>query len=813
MANGNLIQQAQKMYESELDTTDYAKLLTEPAVKAMGDMLKTQRVKTEALMAAMPAGVNISKVPEELRGKVTAYLTENKAAYTEAAKVVASGIKPTDQRYIDAIETMNRVRGGFEALDASLVNIAKKRKAALESRDNISAGAHDHDSILHEKWSNGSIYNDFTLEDGNFYYTDHENNKVNANDYAGAMQQSTGITDGMVAQSDRARELGNKGYSFEEEEGNFRGSINSMLKNAGKNGRVDFAYSGVYGVEETPFIDTYIKDRLNLQKHDDDGSGDISQAEFDKWHAYYKNEDFSAGTEMGDKLREYLIGTLRNSYDSGVTAKEEANREARERKFDKPEIYGAYRTKKDIDDMNEAIKNRDDFVVGFDNKKYTYNPDTDKYEHGEEIYSADDLRRMQKIYGYKTGEDPTPDTQITDDDEVKIPKVAIEDVITESNLEVIEEEKSGKFIKYYSYSGNSITDADAALEAAKNAGIEDAFLIYENNGKKISLREYSRLEDKSNVTFKVQLGVGEKSMKVEGTDVEGTEVEGTEVEETDIEETDVDETEVEEVEAEGTTEEEIEYGPNNPDPMTGTPNTSGDMILNESGKYVPIDSKEGKRIAANYGSAQEKNEERIEGTEYGPDNPDPMFGSISTDGTQMMSSSGDWIDVNSEAYYKDLGIKSKKGKDFVNGEGVMNKVNEIASNHGFNVRELLNVIQKESNFDPAAVNKKSGATGLIQFFADRGKDYKTIGGTQYKIADIKKMPIIEQLDLINKYFEENHKYGQHPYITIAYPKAHNMEMDEIIAKSDSAIARQNPVWVNDEGNVTKRSIIEYVEGA
>ena len=202
-----------------------------------------------------------------------------------------------------------------------------------------------------------------------------------------------------------------------------------------------------------------------------------------------------------------------------------------------------------------------------------------------------------------------------------------------------------------------------------------------------------------------------------------------------------------------------------------------------------------------------------ETTVYGPDNPDPMFGSSNTDGTQMMSSSGDWIDVGSKAYYKDLGIKSKKGKDFVNGEGVMKKVNEIANNHGFNVRELLNVIQKESNFDPAAVNKKSGATGLIQFFADKGKDYKTIGGTQYKIADIKKMPIVEQLDLINKYFEENHKYGQHPYITIAYPKAHNMKLDDIIATSDSVIAKQNPVWVNDNGNVTKRSIIEYAEGA
>ena len=356
MANQSLIQQSDKMYGSMADTTDYAKLLTQPAVDVIKDNLEKQQLKTEALIATMPAGVNISKVPKELQGQVTKYLTDNKAAYVEASKVIASGIKPTDQRYLDAIETMNKVRGGFEALDASLINIAEKRKSSLENRDNISTGAHGHDSTLHEKWANGGIYNDLTLEDGNFYYTDHEGKKVNTNDYAGAMQQSTSVTDGMVVQGDRARELGNKGYSFEDEEGNFRGSINSMLKNAGKDGRVDFAYSGVYGIEETPFIDTYIKDRLNLQKHDDDGSGDISQAEFDKWHAYYKNEDFKPGSEMGDKLREYLMGTLRGSYDSGVAAKEEADIKAVKGKFDKPEIYGAYRSKKDIDDMNEAIR-------------------------------------------------------------------------------------------------------------------------------------------------------------------------------------------------------------------------------------------------------------------------------------------------------------------------------------------------------------------------------------------------------------------------------------------------------------------------
>ena len=374
MANGNLIQQAEKMYQSELDTTDYAKLLTQPAVDVMKGNLEKQQLKLEALIATTPAGVNISKVPEELRGKVTEYLTENKATYTEAAKVVASGIKPTDQRYIDAIERMNRVRGGFEALDANLVKLAENRKLSFDSIDNISTGANDWSSILHHKFANGEIYKELTLEDGNFYYKDNEGNKINTNDYARAMQQSTGVTNGMIAQSDRARNIGLKGFNFEEEEGNFRGSVDGLLKDAGKNGRVDFAYSGVYGIEETPFIDTYIKENHPPE-------------EYDRWYAHYKNEDFSAGTDMGNKLREYLLGAIKNSYNSGMAAKEKADTEAANKrgKFHDTS-YGSISTIRASNFVNK-VNNNEEFITdtkGFDwqlqeNGTYAlYNEETKK---------------------------------------------------------------------------------------------------------------------------------------------------------------------------------------------------------------------------------------------------------------------------------------------------------------------------------------------------------------------------------------------------------------------------------------------------
>ena len=88
---------------------------------------------------------------------------------------------------------------------------------------------------------------------------------------------------------------------------------------------------------------------------------------------------------------------------------------------------------------------------------------------------------------------------------------------------------------------------------------------------------------------------------------------------------------------------------------------------------------------------------------------------------------------------------------------------------------------------------------------------KTAIGLGTTIEKISKMGIIEQLNLIDKYFAQNHKKGEHPYITIAYPKAHTMGMDEIIATSSDSIAVQNPHWKNEDGNVTKRSIIAYAD--
>ena len=150
-------------------------------------------------------------------------------------------------------------------------------------------------------------------------------------------------------------------------------------------------------------------------------------------------------------------------------------------------------------------------------------------------------------------------------------------------------------------------------------------------------------------------------------------------------------------------------------------------------------------------------------------------------------------------------VQEYSAKDeFLKIPGVKDRLEKLATKHGFTVNEILTVIQKESNFETTAKNPKSKATGLIQFMPDTAK---ALGTT---IEKIKEMDALSQLEIVDKYFTQNHTKGQHPYVTVAYPAAAKMDMDDIIAPKDSIIAKQNPVWQNEDGNVTKRSILGYV---
>ena len=75
------------------------------------------------------------------------------------------------------------------------------------------------------------------------------------------------------------------------------------------------------------------------------------------------------------------------------------------------------------------------------------------------------------------------------------------------------------------------------------------------------------------------------------------------------------------------------------------------------------------------------------------------------------------------------------------------KLDKIADALGVSSKNLLAIMKMESRVDPAAVNKQSGATGLIQFMPDTARSLGT------SVEALREMTAVEQLDYVYKYFK------------------------------------------------------------
>lgn len=75
------------------------------------------------------------------------------------------------------------------------------------------------------------------------------------------------------------------------------------------------------------------------------------------------------------------------------------------------------------------------------------------------------------------------------------------------------------------------------------------------------------------------------------------------------------------------------------------------------------------------------------------------------------------------------------------------KLEKVAAGLGVKSSDLLAVMKQESGVDPKAVNRTSGATGLIQFMP---KTAQQLGTTTQELAQ---MDGVQQLDYVYKYFK------------------------------------------------------------
>lgn len=131
------------------------------------------------------------------------------------------------------------------------------------------------------------------------------------------------------------------------------------------------------------------------------------------------------------------------------------------------------------------------------------------------------------------------------------------------------------------------------------------------------------------------------------------------------------------------------------------------------------------------------------------------------------------------------------------------KLKEICSKLAINPEWLLAVMYIESRINPKAVNKYTGATGLIQFMPSTAK---SLGTTT---AELLSMTAVDQLDYVYLYLKPyaNKMHSlMDVYLAIFFPAALGKPSDYVLQTSKLSaglIASQNPAYdINSDGEIT-----------
>jgi hypothetical protein len=222
--------------------------------KTLDGMLKNQQAITATLMASSPQGVDIQKVDEKIIAKTTEMLTKNKKTYSDAAKVIASGINPQSQRYKDAIEAMNKVNTVFENMSNNLEAFALARKDATDRLDGLATNADTTRLTVHHRFANGSIYDDATYnDDGTMNYVNTLGETVKIKDYKPIGDQKFLGQNGILGLQEHAIGRGSKkgakweGFTSQ----HYKNQINQLFNTMGKEQVLDFVFS------DTDFVDKF----------------------------------------------------------------------------------------------------------------------------------------------------------------------------------------------------------------------------------------------------------------------------------------------------------------------------------------------------------------------------------------------------------------------------------------------------------------------------------------------------------------------------------------------------------------------------
>lgn len=145
-----------------------------------------------------------------------------------------------------------------------------------------------------------------------------------------------------------------------------------------------------------------------------------------------------------------------------------------------------------------------------------------------------------------------------------------------------------------------------------------------------------------------------------------------------------------------------------------------------------------------------------------------------------------------------------------------NKVETVCSDLKIEPEWLVKVCYNESRLIPAIKNSKSGAYGLIQIMPGTAKSL------HINIDSLKSANIVQQLNYVEIFYKYWQKQGlvlnsyEDLYIVTFYPLALT-KPDTFILGSEKnlkyakIVAKQNPGIYKENGFITKRSLIKWIQ--
>lgn len=146
-----------------------------------------------------------------------------------------------------------------------------------------------------------------------------------------------------------------------------------------------------------------------------------------------------------------------------------------------------------------------------------------------------------------------------------------------------------------------------------------------------------------------------------------------------------------------------------------------------------------------------------------------------------------------------------------NREAFTREVIALSERLGIDPNWLMWIMWKESNLNPAAVNKVSGATGLIQFMPATARNLGT------SVEDLRRMSNVEQLKYVEMYlrpYKGRMKSVTDTYFAVFFPVAIGRPDTWVLQTSNlaaSTIARQNAgMDTNKDNQITVGEVSSWL---